>query len=73
MGSESESHATSTPPDGPPWPPEFLADLHAGLYPDDPELLGRVYADPDAVLYLEKLEQVADELRRLGRSLRGED
>ncbi|AEF43088.1 hypothetical protein [Hoyosella subflava] len=54
-------------PDGPPWPEEFLADLHAGVYPDDPELLARVYADPDAVAILDRLERITDQLRRLSR------
>ncbi|MGW6695082.1 hypothetical protein ACWF62_15050 [Rhodococcus sp. NPDC054953] len=71
--SESEDFPLTPPPDGPPWPVEFLADLHAGLYPDDPELLGRVYADPDAVRVLAALEQVADDLRSLGRESRGEE
>lgn len=56
------------PPDGPPWPVGFLADLHAGLYPDDPDLLARIYADPEACRVLEALNRVADELRGLGRS-----
>lgn len=47
---------------------EFLADLHAGVYPDDPQLLARVYADRDAVEVLAALERVADELRKLGRA-----
>ncbi|MFI6432884.1 hypothetical protein [Rhodococcus oryzae] len=72
MTSESEDFVVGDPPDGPPWPVDFLADLHAGLYPDDPELLGRVYADPEACRVLEALERVADDLRRLGRSALGE-
>ncbi|MET4610641.1 hypothetical protein ABIC28_001619 [Rhodococcus sp. PvR044] len=67
MTPESEDFMVGEPPDGPPWPVEFLADLHAGLYPDNPDLLGRVYADPEACRVLESLEQVADDLRRLGR------
>lgn len=46
----------------------FLADLHAGVYPDDPELLARVYADEDAVAYLAELEGVTDLLRHMGRT-----
>ena len=67
MTSESEEFEVGGPPDGPPWPVEFLAELHAGLYPDDPQLLGRVYADTEAVRVLDALEHVADVLRREGR------
>ncbi|MFD4268130.1 hypothetical protein [Rhodococcus sp. NPDC058481] len=73
MTSESDDFVAAELPDGPPWPVDFLADLHAGLYPDDPDLLARVYADPDAVQVLEALERVADELRRYGRVSRGEE
>lgn len=48
--------------------PEFLADLHAGVYPDDPQLLARVYADEDAVAYLAELERVTDLLHHVGRA-----
>lgn len=53
---------------GPPWDRDFLADLHAGVYPDDPELLARVYADPEAVRFLDALERVSATLRAIGRS-----
>lgn len=46
---------------------EFLAEFHAGVYPDDPELLARIYADEDAVAYLEVLERVTELLRAYGR------
>lgn len=52
---------------GPPWSEEFLADFHAGLHDDDPELLRGIYSDPDAVRFLEALEKATDDLRRLGR------
>lgn len=28
---------------------DFLADLHAGVYPDNPQVLARVYADDHGV------------------------
>ena len=42
---------------------EFLADFHAGVHPDEPQLLARIYADENAVTYLESLERVTDLLR----------
>lgn len=47
---------------------EFLADFHAGVHPDEPQLLARIYADENAVTYLESLERVTDLLRQYGRS-----
>ncbi|WP_169917867.1 hypothetical protein [Rhodococcus zopfii] len=46
---------------------EFLAEFHAGVHPDDPQLLARIYADERAVAYLEALEGVTDLLRQYGR------
>ncbi|GGC69797.1 hypothetical protein IEU95_01800 [Hoyosella rhizosphaerae] len=52
-------------PDGPPYSEEFLAHFHGGVYPDDQTLLASIYADPDAVAFLQHLENITDQLRRL--------
>lgn len=50
---------------------EFLAEFHAGVHPDDPQLLARIYADEGAVAHLEALERVTDLLREYGRNSGG--
>jgi hypothetical protein len=65
---EADDDKAPPVPKGPPYSHEFLAHLHAGSYPDDPEMLGRVYADPDAAAYLQRLEATADALRGHGRA-----
>ncbi|MGU3438281.1 hypothetical protein ACNHUS_35380 [Actinomycetes bacterium M1A6_2h] len=63
-------------PDGPPWPADFVAALHAGCYDDesavdpqrDPmvELWARVRDDPEASRMLDDLDEVRAVLGRLG-------
>ncbi|MGW0180893.1 hypothetical protein [Nocardia sp. NPDC003345] len=54
----------------PPFPPELLADLHAGNV--DPELAARLWPvvrdDPDARRYLDSLDEVSRSLAGLARS-----
>lgn len=68
-------------PNRPPWPENFLADLHAGCYDRDDNavdprndpvaaLWATVQADPDAAACLSDLDRVQTVVMRLGADRR---
>ena len=60
----TEQPGFSAVPIGPPWTVDVLADLHAGVYPDDvsADLRRRIGDDPEAMAVMAALDSTVDDL-----------